>query len=276
MQGKWHGRGRVRGGAGQGQIQPLLRPSIKQQRSGIDGIMWMCSPEHILSVPEGDPSKPSNGRVRAPRRRANPSVPVPAQVGSKTQNVQVQSRPSRPTSRRKRGRVQALCIYQDLDQRARIAHTKCMSYITGRTLLSISSLNSSARSGLIPWSAKRRAQRATTFFRVFLNTTPSLVVFCGADRVRSVYTIPTQRFDITHPNRRHKSAWRLCAYGSRRTDLCSGLFPPFSLRYPHQRRRLVRCRTIRLPLARLPARHFPRDWQRSTRQQRASRLVSQV
>jgi hypothetical protein len=59
-------------------------------------------------VPEGDPSKPSNGRVRAPRRRANPSVPVPAQVDSKTQNVRVQSRPPRPSTRRTRGRVQVL------------------------------------------------------------------------------------------------------------------------------------------------------------------------
>jgi hypothetical protein len=68
----------------------------------------VCSPEHILSVPEGDPSKLSNGRVRDPRRQANPSVPVPAHVGSKTQNVRVPSRPSRPSTRLKRGRVQAL------------------------------------------------------------------------------------------------------------------------------------------------------------------------
>jgi hypothetical protein len=62
----------------------LPTASMKRQRSCIDGIMWMCSPEQISSVPEGDPSTPSNARVRVPRRRANPSVPVPAQVGSKT------------------------------------------------------------------------------------------------------------------------------------------------------------------------------------------------
>jgi hypothetical protein len=49
-----------------------------------------------------------NGRVRVPHRRVNPSVSVLAQVGSETRNVRVQTRPSRPSTHRKRVRVQAL------------------------------------------------------------------------------------------------------------------------------------------------------------------------
>jgi hypothetical protein len=89
---------RVREGAGRHRTSPdtVIAKSIYQVVK-----IWhlwhhvMCSLEHILSVPEGDPSKPSNSWGWASHRWANPSIPVPARVGSGTWNVWVQSCPSR-------------------------------------------------------------------------------------------------------------------------------------------------------------------------------------